>query len=131
MNGSNKGTVLFLLALIALAVVLVDDVSVRVAMALVPALLLAQRAMAFGGDATTPRVGAANRNPDRRSDHDAREDVGEILSHFREFYTTCHLFGQQRITASEAQERTASLEKKLNQLLARLTEGAKARTNLA
>ena len=129
MNSSDKGTILFLIALIAVAVVLVDDVGVRVAMTLVPALLLAQRAMAVGREAE-PLVGAAKHVPDRRSDYDARHDIGESLSHFREFYTTCHLFGQQRISASEAQERTAMLGKKLNQLLARLTSSAEAEANL-
>ena len=129
MNGSDKGTIVFLLVLIGVAVVLVDDVVVRVVMTLVPALLLAQRAMTVGGNTET-LVGAASHDPERRADQDTRQDVSEILTHFREFYTTCHLFGQQRISATEAKERTAALEKKLNQTLARLTTGARTRKNL-
>ncbi len=129
MNGSDKGTIIFLLVLIAIAVVLVDDVVVRVAMSMVPALLLAQRAVYSGGD-DDALEGAASDDPDRRADHDARREVGEILSHFREFYTTCHLFGQERLSATEAKERTAALEKKLNQTLARMTSGARTRQNL-
>jgi hypothetical protein len=75
-------------------------------------------------------VSAANHEPDHRTDSEAHNDIGEILTHFREFYTTCHLLGQQRISATEAQARTGDLEMKLNQMLARLTAGARGRSNL-
>ena len=120
MDGSEKGIVLFEVVLIALAVVLVDDLAVRVAMAMVPAMLLAQRALA--ADASTgPRVGAANRQADSRDDAQAHEGIGELLTLLREFYSTCHLFGKEQISAVEAQVRTAAVEKKLNQLLGVLT----------
>lgn len=45
MDTSDKFIIFFEVALIAVAVVLVDDLQLRVAMACVPALLLAQRAL--------------------------------------------------------------------------------------
>ena len=120
MGSSEKGIILFEVALIALAVVLVDDLAVRVAMAMVPAMLLAQRAMA-PKVSTSTRVGAANRTGDGGQDETTQNNVAELLTLLREFYSTCHMFGKEEISAVEAQVRTAALEKKLNQLLGSLT----------
>ncbi len=129
MSGSDKGIVLFEVALIAVAVVLVEDIGVRVAMACVPAMLLAQRAMAAGvAEDTNP--GVANSIPDRRTDQDTRQRADELLKHFREFYATCHLVGGGGISVAEAQERITLLEKKLNLLLARLTLAVRQPTGL-
>ena len=132
MNGSENGIILFEVALIALAVVLVDDIGVRAAMAIVPGLLLAQRAMQAGArDDGESGTGSEDRVPNRRGDQETREHVAELITHFRQFYATCHLFGQNEISAAEAQERTASLEKDLNRLLAKMTTGVKVRKRLS
>ena len=60
---NDKTTVFFMVAVIAFAIVLVDDRWVRVGLGLLPALLLAQRALmgAGVGGAKDSRLGAADR----------------------------------------------------------------------
>lgn len=122
---SDKPTVLFLLAVMAFAIVLVDDRWVRVGLGLLPGLLLAQRALMGSGlgQQAAPRVGAA----DRRADEEVRGYIDELLQHFREFYTTCHLMTTGSLEPAEAKTLAAGIERKLNELLARVTDAARAR----
>ena len=122
MESGDKLTVVLLLALVAFAVVIVDERWLRAAVAVVPALLLAQRAMRAPGtpESQAPVVGAAN----RRSDSDVRGHVDELLKHFREFYTTCHLMAIGSIEPDEAKSQAAGIERSLNKLLAQVTDAA-------
>ena len=123
MESGDKLTVVLLLALVAFAVVIVDERWLRAAVAVVPALLLAQRAMHASDPPEThaPVVGAAN----RRADSDVRGHVDDLLKHFREFYTTCHLMATGSIEPDEAKSQAAGIERSLNKLLAEVTDAAR------
>ena len=123
----DKVTIFFMLAVMAFAVVLVDDRWVRVGLGLLPALLLAQRALGGGGVGRRDRerVGAA---ADRRGDQDVRAHIEELLKHFREFYTTCHLMATGNLEPAEAKDLAAGIERRLNKLLAEVTDAVKSET---
>lgn len=123
MQKGDFGSVLLLLLVLAFAVVLVDERWLRVLIAVVPALLLAQRALG-GVEAETTKVGAA----DRRLDAATRGSVDELLRHIREFYLTCHLMGTGKMDPDEAVEKVAQQELQLNRLLAHVTDGARSKT---
>ena len=107
------GTILFEVALLTVVVLLVDEWLIRGALAFVPALLLAQRALLAGGS-----EGSGNsKTDDRRSDLLVRQYVTELLEHFRTFYATCHLMGAGGLTPEEALQRTHTLEKDLSRLM--------------
>lgn len=111
--------------LLAFAVVIVDDRWVRAVIALLPALMLAQRALAH---ARAPAEPEEEEDPaDRREDHEVRGYVDELLKHFREFYTTCHLMGTGVLTPQAAEQRATSLERELNRLLATITRVTRAK----
>lgn len=115
------GDILFMAALILFAVVLVDERWIRTAVALVPVLLLAQRAL-NGPPAAPLATGAA----ERREDPEVRTHIEELLKHFREFYTTCHLMAGGKLEPEEARDLAGGIERRLNELLAEVTEGARA-----
>jgi hypothetical protein len=116
-------TILFMLALLTFAVVLVDERWLRTAIAFVPAMLIVQRALG----AARSRKGAESDGSasDRREDGDVRGHVEELLRHFREFYSTCHLMGTGLMAPDDAERRASDLEKELNRLLARIMDTAK------
>lgn len=120
----QRGAILFEVALLTIIVLLVDETLVRAGMAFVPAMLLAQRALKAAASA------GSNGHGDRRLDVPARNYIEELLSHFREFYATCHLMGSGKLSSDEALERTNGLEKSLNQLLAEVTAATKERAGL-
>ncbi len=122
-QSDDKVTVLFMLAVMAFAIVLVDDRWVRVGLGLLPALMLAQRALQGSGVGakSAPRVGAA----DRRHDAEVRRYIDQLLKHFREFYTMCHLMAQGTLDPAEAKDLAAGLERRLNALLAEVTDAAR------
>ncbi len=126
MQKQDPGSVLILMFVLAFAVVFIDERFLRTAVAFVPALLLMQRAMSAGGSKEhTGLVGAAN----RRFDASMRGSVEELLGYIREFYLTCHMIGTGKMTSDEAVESTSEMESNLNQLLARVTEGAKTKSS--
>jgi len=114
-------TILFMMALLTFAVVLVDERWLRTAIAFVPAMLIVQRALGYSEAAPAPRTGAA----DRREDMEVRTHIEQLLQHFREFYSTCHLMATGLIQPDEAEKRASELEMRLNRLLARITEEAR------
>jgi len=124
MKKGDVGSVVLLLCVLAFAVVIVDERMLRFLIAVVPALLLAQRA-AGGTGADEPTVGAA----DRRDDFDTRGSIDELLRHIREFYLTCHLMGSGKIHPEDAVEKVVHQESQLNQLLARVTDAARKRVD--
>ncbi|MFG1691643.1 hypothetical protein ACGF5M_05775 [Gemmatimonadota bacterium] len=125
MEKQETGSVLILVFVLAFAVIIIDERFLRTAVAFVPALLLMQRAWnATTGESQSPLVGAA----DRRFDGDMRGSVDELLWHIREFYLTCHMWGTGKIDGEEAVEKAAEMEMKLNRLLARVTDGAKTKS---
>ena len=125
MQKQDTGSILILTFVLAFAVVVIDEQFLRTAVAFVPALLLMQRAMSAGRRTEhTGLVGAAN----RRFDPSMRGSVDELLQYIREFYLTCHMIGTGKMTSDEAAESASEMEKNLNQLLARVTEGAKAKS---
>ena len=114
---SQTGTILFEVALLTIVVLLVDETLMRGALAFIPALLLAQRALQGSVEASEDWTST----DDRRSDQTIRKHVNKLLDHFREFYTTCHLMGSGGITSEEALQRTNDLEMELNRLLDEVT----------
>ena len=120
---NDKTTVFFMLTVMAFAIVLVDDRWVRVGLGLLPALLLAERALMGPGVGEEPRIGAA----DRRDDGAVRGYIDDLLKHFREFYTTCHLMAGGQLEPEEAKDLAAGIERRLNALLAEITDAARER----
>jgi len=120
---NDKTTVFFMLTVMAFAIVLVDDRWVRVGLGLLPALLLAERALMGPGVGEEPRIGAA----DRRDDGAVRGYIDDLLKHFREFYTTCHLMAGGQLEPEEAKDLAAGIEQRLNALLAEITDAARER----
>jgi hypothetical protein len=118
MEKHSAGTVFFVVGLLTLVVILVDEPMIRAALAFVPALLLAQRALA----ATTTGDGrdgaSAQTEEERREDSISRDHLDQFLKQFREFYSTCHLLGAGTIDSEEALQRTARTERDLNTLMA-------------
>ncbi len=114
------GTILFHVALLTIIVILVDERLIRAALAVIPAMLLAQRA-----------IGATQAKPtndwtgvdDRRMDVHVREHVAKLLGRFRDFYAMIHLMSSGGITSDEAMARAGELEKDLNRLLDDITVG--------
>jgi hypothetical protein len=126
MKKSDVASIFLLILLLSFAVVIVDGRWLRVAIAVVPALLLAQQGLR--ASEREEAAGEAEGWTERRSDIDMRRAVDELLHHIREFYLTCHMLGTGRLSADDAVERAAQQELELNQLLARVTDGAKARS---
>ena len=120
---NDKTTVFFMLTVMAFAIVLVDDRWERVGLGLLPALLLAERALMGSGVGEEPRIGAA----DRRDDGAVRGYIDDLLKHFREFYTTCHLMAGGQLEPEEAKDLAAGIERRLNALLVELTDAARER----
>lgn len=123
-NQNPIGDIVFMVALILFAAAIVDERWVRVALALVPALLLAQRAWM----ARTAAAEAAEASPssERRTDADVRAAIEDLLRLIREFYTTTHLLASGRLGATEARELAAAIERRLNALLAKISDGGRA-----
>ena len=121
MQKPDTGSVVLLLFVLAFAVIIVDERWLRVLIAVVPALLLAQRAV-YPQAQEEAKVGAA----DRRKDLDTRGSIDELLRHIREFYLTCHLMGSGRLSPDDAAEKVALQEMDLNRLLAQVTDQARS-----
>lgn len=124
MDKNEKLSVFLMVVLLAFAVVLVDERWLRTGLAVLPALMLAQKALGVG-QAPAPPLPEGD---DRRRDEEVRAHVEQLLKHFREFYTTCHLMSVNVLTIQAAEERANNLERDLNQLLARITETARSRS---
>ncbi len=124
MEKSDLWDVILLLVVLAFAVVIVEERWLRVAIAFVPSLLLAQKALYSGGKAEEE---ALPESGDRRVDAHTRNAVDELLRHIREFYLTAHLMGSGKMDPDEATEKASELENKLNRLLARITDAVRDR----
>jgi hypothetical protein len=126
-QSSDKPTVLFLLGVMAFAIILVDDRWMRVGLGLLPALLLAQRALGAAG----VRAPGSTRTPaeieaDRRRDPTLRQRVEDLLALIREFYTTCHMVAVGQLEASKAKAKAQEVEAKLNTMMADMIEQVEA-----
>jgi hypothetical protein len=119
----ETGTILFEVFLLTVVVLMVDEWMIRGALAFIPAMLLAQRALDAGSTKASENLTAMF---DRRSDEPVREHVAKLLEHFRQFYATCHLMGSGGITPEEALHRTHDLEKDLSRLLNEVTKEPQA-----
>lgn len=119
----ETGTILFEVALLTVVVLLVDEWLIRGALAFIPAMLLAQRALDAGKAKGSDGLATMS---DRRSDEPVLEHVTKLLKHFRQFYATCHLMGSGGITPEEALHRTHDLEKDLSRLLSEVTKEPQA-----
>ena len=119
MEEGDRLTVFLLVGLIAFAVLIVDERWLRAAIAFVPALLLAQRALRVPGvpESEQPLVGTEGGS----SDDDTRGHIEELLKLFREFYTTCHLMASGSLEPEAAQDMAGGIERSLNRLLAEVT----------
>ena len=116
---TETGTILFEVALLTVVVLLVEETFFRGALAFIPAMMLAQRALEGGARKAADGFRSMQ---DRRSDGSTREHVTRLLEHFRQFYATCHLMGAGGITPEEALHRTHDLEKDLSRLLDEVTK---------
>ncbi len=124
MKRADLASILLLIFVLVFAVLIVDERWLRVAIAFVPAALLAQQGLrATQVEEDDSASGWAN----RRTDLEMRSSVDELLRHIREFYLTCHMMGTGKLTPDEAVEKAAQQELQLNQLLARITDSAKTR----
>ena len=119
MEEGDRLTVILLVGLIAFAVLIVDERWLRAAIAFVPALLLAQRAMRVPGVPVNEEVLAGTEGGG--SDDDVRGHIEELLKLFREFYTTCHLMASGSLEPEAAREMAGGIERSLNTLLAQVT----------
>ena len=125
MKKGEAFSVFLMLALLGFAVVIVDEAWLRTAIAIVPALMLAQKSLAGpGGGKTDDHLVPAG--GDRRIDAEVRAHVEELLRHFREFYTNAHMMGRGELSPEDAKGWAAQLERELNSLLARITDTARA-----
>jgi hypothetical protein len=127
MKKADLASVVLLIFVLSFAVVIVDERWLRVAIAFVPALLLAQQGLRSSHEKEDDD---ASGWADRRTDPEMRSSVDELLRHIREFYLTCHMMGTGKLSPDDAVERAAQQELQLNQLLARVTDGAKSRVDL-
>ena len=117
-QANDKPTILFMLGVMAFAIVLVDDRWVRVGLGLLPALLLAQRALAgsgVGGESVRPET-------DRRKSSSVRDDIQELLKLIREFYQTCHMVAVGQLEPSKAKAKAQVVERRLNLMMADMLE---------
>ncbi len=114
------GTIFFHVGLLAIIVLLVDETLIRGGLAIIPGMLLAQRAM---GGATAKPEGDWTEIHDRRMNEHVREHLEKLLGHFREFYAMNHLMASGGMTSEEALGRASDLEKDLNRLLDEVTAG--------
>jgi hypothetical protein len=111
-----------MLCVMAFAIVLVDDRWVRVGLGLLPALLLAQRALAgsgVGGDSVRPEN-------ERRKSSSVRDDIQELLKLIREFYQTCHMVAVGQLEPSKAKAKAQVVERRLNLMMADMLEKVEA-----
>jgi hypothetical protein len=127
MQEGDKLTIVLYVALIAFAVLIVDERMLRGLIALVPALLLAQRAASVGAGSAEEKI--PQEILDRRKDDKTRQHVDQLLKEFREFYSTCHLMSVEEISMDAAKERAAAIELRLNRLLAQVMEDARERAS--
>ncbi len=119
MNQPNdKPTVLFLLAVMAFAIILVDDRWVRVGLGLLPGLLLAQRALLGSGIGIASAQGGSEH--ERRADNTIRDQIQELLKLIREFYTTCHMVAVGQLEPAKAKAQV--VERKLNAMMAHMLD---------
>ena len=126
LDKSESFSVFLMVALLAFAVVLVDERWLRTAVAVLPALWLAQRALQVQKQEEAAEE-PMDRPDDRRTDTEVRAYVDRLLKHLREFYTTCHLMGARVLTAEAAEERANNIEKELNRLLGEITQTSRAK----
>lgn len=124
MEEGDKLTIFLLVALIAFAVLIVDERWLRGAIAFVPALLLAQRAVRASSMPSADSLRAEG--AERRTDAEVCQHINDLLKELREFYSTCHLLANDRIAPEKAQERAGDIERNLNRLLADVTGGGGA-----
>lgn len=126
MDKNEQISVFLMVVLLAFAVVLVEERWLRTAVTVLPALMLAQKALGVGRPAEAPAA-VLTPDDDQRHDREMRAHVEQLLKHFREFYTTCHLMSVNVLTVEAAEERANNLERDLNQLMGRITATARER----
>ena len=119
---NDKVTVLFMLAVMTFAVVLIDERWVRAGLGLIPALLLAQRALMGVGVGAEPPPGTG----DRRADTGVRGQIQELLKLIREFYAMCHIVADGQLDPDKAKARAQVVEGQLNTMMAELLESVEA-----
>ena len=114
------GTIFFHVGLLAIIVLLVDETLIRGGLAIIPGMLLAQRAM---GGVIPKSSGDWSEVHDQRMNEHVRAHLESLLGYFRDFYATNHLMTTGEMGAEEALARASDLEKDLNRLLDDVTAG--------
>ena len=116
----DVGTIFFHVVLLAVIVVLVDERMIRAGLAIIPGMLLAQRAL---GGSQGKSTGSWTGIQDQRMNEHVRNHLEKLLGHFREFYAMNHLMTSGGMNSEEALARASDLEKDLNRLLDEITAG--------
>lgn len=118
---SPRTLVFVSLAVLAIAVVLVDDRWIRIGIVLVPAFLLARGALNTGVAHLTAAAETAARRAkaeaDRRSDLTVRKQIQDLLTLIRDFYTTCHMVAVGQLEPSKAKAKAQTVERQLNAMM--------------
>ncbi len=109
--------------LLAVITALVDDIVLRVSLAVLVALLLARAALSgVRPDGAESRSAGAD---ERRQDHLFRHWVNVLLKKVREFHTVCQGIGSGGVNLAVGQLRLEELEKEIQDLINQVTESAK------
>ena len=119
---NEKLAIFFILVVVTLAIVLVDDRWVRLGFGLPPSLLLARRALLGSGVAPAPAAAAKAPSEDRRSNAGVRKQIHELLALIRDFYTTCHMVAVGQLEPSKAKAKAQVVEGQLNDMMASMLE---------
>jgi hypothetical protein len=114
----DRTLVIAMLVALAGAVVFLQTMWIRAAVAAVPILLLGTRALRNSRRAKT----AAELARERREDITVRAHVQELLDVLREFYNTAHMVAVGQLEASKAKAKALVVEDKLNRMMAHLLE---------
>ena len=123
--------VVLALVVVAAAAAYVESMGLRVALVVVPALFLTQRALAAGtpSGGRDPRPGseveAMRRELEegRRSDMAVRRHIRQLLELIRDFYATCHMVAVGQLSPAKAKARARDVEEKVNEIMKDMLDG--------
>lgn len=118
-----------ILQVIALTIIvfLIDAPSVRAALATIPVVLLAQRAIRPVPVVEIVKWSSGN---DLQMGKHLRDHSANLLGHFKDFYALCHFVGVGEIDSETALLKANKLEKRLTALLEELDRGPQEETGV-
>ena len=129
-SSALRVVVVLALVVVAVAAAYVESMGLRVALVVVPALFLTQRALAgtasdVGARGPASEVDAVRREveKDRRSDVAVRRHIRQLLELIRDFYSTCHMVAVGQLSPAKAKARARDVEEKLNEIMKDMLDG--------